>query len=207
MAGGKDGNPDYADLFRAIHTLKGNCSLFGLERIAAACHEVESAMVEEQGVLEPERYELVAKVWEETADRQSPGDCDCGNNLLPGSHKTNQNFGRIIAEIGCATVNCSPSMSNSAEAMAFNNLCGCMEPIAGTGGSTGTPPEFPKPNPIHNGLEGRRLPTRQMDLLFGEKTSFMQVAGSSANGMTQTERDLVPIMRRDFDGSPAPGVP
>jgi HPt (histidine-containing phosphotransfer) domain-containing protein len=32
---------DAAGVARAVHTLKGNCALFGLQSVAAACHEVE----------------------------------------------------------------------------------------------------------------------------------------------------------------------
>lgn len=32
---------------RQIHTLKGNCSIFGLERIAKICHEIETALKDE----------------------------------------------------------------------------------------------------------------------------------------------------------------
>lgn len=35
------------EAFRAVHTLKGNCGLFGVRSVASACHELESKMVEE----------------------------------------------------------------------------------------------------------------------------------------------------------------
>lgn len=34
------------EAFRAVHTLKGNCGLFGVGSVAAACHELESKMVD-----------------------------------------------------------------------------------------------------------------------------------------------------------------
>jgi signal transduction histidine kinase len=37
---------DAVELFRAVHTLKGNCALFGAQVIAACCHELEDQLSE-----------------------------------------------------------------------------------------------------------------------------------------------------------------
>jgi hypothetical protein len=42
--------PSLADRLRALHTLKGNASLFGLGTLALQCHEVESRVLEEQAM-------------------------------------------------------------------------------------------------------------------------------------------------------------
>jgi HAMP domain-containing protein/HPt (histidine-containing phosphotransfer) domain-containing protein len=50
-----------ATLLRALHTLKGNCALFGLSRLAEKCHALENTMFEtDAGPTEAERAELAA---------------------------------------------------------------------------------------------------------------------------------------------------
>lgn len=45
---------------RLIHTLKGNCALFGLESLAETCHALESVLVaENRGTLQAERKQIV----------------------------------------------------------------------------------------------------------------------------------------------------
>lgn len=43
----KDTNADAATVQRELHTLKGNCAIFGVTSVADLCHELESRVVEE----------------------------------------------------------------------------------------------------------------------------------------------------------------
>lgn len=65
----RENDADYNGMFRAIHTLKGNCALFGLERMAEICHDVETRMVEEQSLPSAADCETIFSVWSETTDR------------------------------------------------------------------------------------------------------------------------------------------
>lgn len=57
------------DVTRAVHTLKGNCALFGLTSLATFCHDVETRMTSRNGgVSEADRAELV-KRWESATGR------------------------------------------------------------------------------------------------------------------------------------------
>src|SRR4029079_18051606 len=51
------------DIRRAIHTLKGNALLFGLETVADACHEIESALVQEQAPPDPAQLRQLEQRW------------------------------------------------------------------------------------------------------------------------------------------------
>ncbi|MEL6186015.1 MAG: Hpt domain-containing protein, partial [Myxococcota bacterium] len=60
---------DPKELFRAIHTLKGNCAIYGLERMAQLCHEIETAMVDEsRGPSENERRSVTG-LWRELSHK------------------------------------------------------------------------------------------------------------------------------------------
>ncbi|MEM7244727.1 MAG: DAHL domain-containing protein [Acidobacteriota bacterium] len=52
-----------SELKRVLHTLKGNCSLFGLERIAIRCHELESEMEDEGGLPSAESRQELVRLW------------------------------------------------------------------------------------------------------------------------------------------------
>lgn len=67
-------DPAQADsLRRNLHTLKGNTRFFGLTRVSALCHELESAMAErgERTLTERERLAL-ADLWESLRQRIDP---------------------------------------------------------------------------------------------------------------------------------------
>lgn len=49
---------------RLLHTLKGNCSTFGLMRLASLCHDLETYMLETGGPLAPEQIETVCDAWD-----------------------------------------------------------------------------------------------------------------------------------------------
>jgi two-component system chemotaxis sensor kinase CheA len=51
------------ELRRQIHTLKGNCALFGLSRLAAFCHELESGMAEESGAISTADRARLGEMW------------------------------------------------------------------------------------------------------------------------------------------------
>jgi two-component system chemotaxis sensor kinase CheA len=51
------------DLMRTVHTVKGNCSIFGVNSIAAIAHELESFIVEQQAVPEPEALAALQDAW------------------------------------------------------------------------------------------------------------------------------------------------
>lgn len=57
------------ELFRAVHTLKGNCALFGLERMAELSHEVESAMIDGGRRPREDEIEEIRAVWGDTSRR------------------------------------------------------------------------------------------------------------------------------------------
>jgi two-component system, chemotaxis family, sensor kinase CheA len=52
-----------ADLTRQIHTLKGNCGLFGLTRLAAYCHDLETRMADRGPTLTDEDRQRLEKLW------------------------------------------------------------------------------------------------------------------------------------------------
>ena len=54
---------------RAVHTLKGNCAVFGVTALAARCHELESRMVEHGGGLTPLDRARLAEWWSQASHR------------------------------------------------------------------------------------------------------------------------------------------
>jgi chemotaxis protein histidine kinase CheA len=53
---------DLAVIKRQIHTLKGNCALFGLESVAQLCHEIEDR-IEDCAAFEPEDRSRLREAW------------------------------------------------------------------------------------------------------------------------------------------------
>ena len=53
------------ELYRAIHTLKGNAGIFGLNSIASLCHELESKLMEAGGLVEEDDLGDLQQRWEE----------------------------------------------------------------------------------------------------------------------------------------------
>jgi two-component system chemotaxis sensor kinase CheA len=51
------------DLMRTVHTIKGNCSIFGVNSIAAIAHELESFIVEQQALPAPEALAALQDAW------------------------------------------------------------------------------------------------------------------------------------------------
>lgn len=61
------------ELRRYVHTLKGNARFFGLSRVAAACHELESAMSERgEFVLTARERANLHEIWESLRHRIEP---------------------------------------------------------------------------------------------------------------------------------------
>jgi two-component system chemotaxis sensor kinase CheA len=59
------------ELLRAIHTLKGNCAIFGVAGVASVCHEVESAAAE-SGAVPAAGRELILHAWASFRARMDP---------------------------------------------------------------------------------------------------------------------------------------
>lgn len=57
------------ELMRTVHTIKGNCGIFGVQSIAAIAHELESFVVEEQKVPAPESLEALQVAWTKFRDK------------------------------------------------------------------------------------------------------------------------------------------
>jgi HPt (histidine-containing phosphotransfer) domain-containing protein len=58
-----------AELMRELHTLKGNCALFGLSRLSTLCHELESQFQGGAEELRPDDVASLANLWDELAMR------------------------------------------------------------------------------------------------------------------------------------------
>lgn len=52
-----------SELRRQVHTLKGNCYLFGLSRLAAFCHDLESGLAEENGAISTADRLRLGEMW------------------------------------------------------------------------------------------------------------------------------------------------
>jgi two-component system chemotaxis sensor kinase CheA len=63
-----DGTLTGEELLRALHTLKGNARLVGLNSFSAVCHELENAVAAEGAVLDADRARLRA-AWDEAEQR------------------------------------------------------------------------------------------------------------------------------------------
>jgi two-component system chemotaxis sensor kinase CheA len=57
------------EMMRAVHTVKGNCGIFGVQSIAAIAHELETYVVEEQKKPEPEQLAALQQAWKAFHDR------------------------------------------------------------------------------------------------------------------------------------------
>lgn len=67
-----EGEGDAVQDRRWIHTLKGNCSMFGIHGMARWLHELEDRMVDQEGTCRPsDRVELRER-WAELEDRLAP---------------------------------------------------------------------------------------------------------------------------------------
>jgi two-component system, chemotaxis family, sensor kinase CheA len=57
------------ELMRAVHTVKGNCAIFGVQSIASIAHDLESFIVEQQAVPEPAALAALHEAWEKFSKR------------------------------------------------------------------------------------------------------------------------------------------
>jgi len=55
------------ELRRLVHTLKGNCALFGLTALAAFCHDLETNLLDSGGALTGSQREHLVRLWGATA--------------------------------------------------------------------------------------------------------------------------------------------
>jgi two-component system, chemotaxis family, sensor kinase CheA len=71
---------DILTLRRLLHTLKGNCAMFGIESISEMCHEIENVIAEED-VCPPGRLTELGNTWSLFNDRAAAllvtGDSQC----------------------------------------------------------------------------------------------------------------------------------
>jgi two-component system chemotaxis sensor kinase CheA len=56
----------HAMLRRSLHTLKGNCALFGVLSIASLCHEIETRLEDDDGVLSSADAQRLASSWRDS---------------------------------------------------------------------------------------------------------------------------------------------
>ena len=52
---------DPSEVKRAVHTLKGNCAIFGLSNMSSFCHEVEDAMSETGSISDEQRADIAQR--------------------------------------------------------------------------------------------------------------------------------------------------
>lgn len=60
-----------AELRRHTHTLKGNCAIFGVDRIVTACHELEDFMANAEWVLAKRKIDRIVRLWDELCAKVS----------------------------------------------------------------------------------------------------------------------------------------
>jgi len=60
---------DKPEMRRILHTLKGNCGLFGISRLAGLCHELETALRDSAENLSPANRERIAAEWKGTTEK------------------------------------------------------------------------------------------------------------------------------------------
>jgi two-component system chemotaxis sensor kinase CheA len=63
------GYADPADLRRALHTVKGNCGMYGVESVVQVAHELESLIRDEQRELEKADLERLERAWSRFSER------------------------------------------------------------------------------------------------------------------------------------------
>jgi two-component system chemotaxis sensor kinase CheA len=67
----EDGGRSPTDARRVLHTLKGNCGLYGVQRVATLCHAIETRMGEDGGDLLPDERSALRGAWSSVAGRLS----------------------------------------------------------------------------------------------------------------------------------------
>lgn len=77
----------FAETLRALHTLKGNCGLFGVVSIASYCHELESAMSSRGETLEPEERQQLLARWTDFSVRLGKMLGERSDNALELTHE------------------------------------------------------------------------------------------------------------------------
>lgn len=68
------------DVWRELHTLKGNAAIFGLTSLVGSCHELEARLLEEHRGLTPVERDSLRASWTASAERMQPflGEKDSG---------------------------------------------------------------------------------------------------------------------------------
>lgn len=60
-----------SELKRNVHTLKGNCALYGLESIVTVCHEIEERLGAEDNVVEARYSDALLALWQQVREVRS----------------------------------------------------------------------------------------------------------------------------------------
>lgn len=58
-----------AEVMRAVHTLKGNCALYGIQSVAGVCHDLETKLVEARSPLNGDDRARLSEAWVEFANK------------------------------------------------------------------------------------------------------------------------------------------
>lgn len=72
---------DPAIQFRLVHTLKGNTSIFGIQSVAAVCHEIEHRLAAEKTALTADELERIRAAWGATVGRVGRFVADAGDAI------------------------------------------------------------------------------------------------------------------------------
>jgi two-component system chemotaxis sensor kinase CheA len=74
--------PPLTDTRRALHTLKGNASLYGMQRLSSLCHDIETRMAEVGADICPADREVLGATWRQTALRLATFLGDRNGNIV-----------------------------------------------------------------------------------------------------------------------------
>jgi HPt (histidine-containing phosphotransfer) domain-containing protein/HAMP domain-containing protein len=72
---------DLGLLRRQVHTLKGNCALFGIESVAAFCHGLESRIEESISLFGLSERQTLRSLWTKIAEMRSQFTSDAGDRV------------------------------------------------------------------------------------------------------------------------------
>ena len=74
---------DLSVLRRQIHTVKGNCALFGIESVAEHCHDLEQWVTDTREAISPAAKETLRGLWANITDTRAQfGDRDAGGHRV-----------------------------------------------------------------------------------------------------------------------------
>jgi two-component system chemotaxis sensor kinase CheA len=85
-----------SELLRAVHTLKGNCAIFGVAAVSTVCHEVEGAAHEAGGPIPAEARALILQAWASFRARMDPFMQSRTTRLITLTAKDHKTFLRSV---------------------------------------------------------------------------------------------------------------